>query len=274
MIGTQVVLPVLRESNEGLFLDGGELGEVLLPKAGIDRVVEREAEVFLYHDSDGEPTASLQMPTVMPGSFGKLDVLDVGPVGAFLDWGLPKDLLLPHRESKGEPRPGRHLVVSVFVDEKSGRIVASQRIDRELSKEIPDLEPGQEVEALLFGKTEMGYKAVVNNSFSGLFYLNQVFKDLRYGQTVKAYVKEVRSDRKLDLSLYPLGKEGSDSLESSLMEELKQRGGYWAIDDKTPADQVYQELGVSKKAFKRATGSLYKQRKISFEDGGIRLLNE
>ncbi len=274
-IGKQQTLSIVRESGIGLFLDGGEeFGEILLPNN--ERLGQKgetgEVEVFVYRDSEDRPVATKKAPKILPSQFGVLKVVSSTRVGAFLDWGLSKDLLLPFREQKGEPHQGKSLVVYVYVDEVSDRIVATQRISKHLGHALPDLDVGQEVDLLLFGKTEMGYKAIVNGQHSGLLFANEVFKDLYYGDELKGYVKEVRSDRKIDLSLYPLGAEGVDDLEHRIEIELEKRGGFWAIDDKTPADHIYRELGVSKKVFKRTTGAMFKKRRIIFEDGGIRVV--
>ncbi len=271
-IGDIVKLPVIRISNIGVFLDDPDQGELLLPKNELPKLPEEGDlfNVFLYRDSEDRPIATLHRPTVMPGEFGVLKVLSSTGVGAFLDWGLKKDLLLPFREQKGELDKGKSVVVFVHVDEKSDRIVATQRINKYLENSFPDVSVGDEVDLILFGKTEMGYKAIVNGENSGLLFANQVFKKLDYGDQIKGYVKEIRPDRKLDLSLYPLGQASVDDLEARIEEELEKRGGYWAIDDKTPADQIYRELGVSKKLFKRTTGTMFRKRLIKFEDGGIR----
>jgi len=274
-IGERLELKILREVSVGLILDGEELGEVLIPKQELPSSWDPEGslEVFLYRDSEDRPVATSKVPKAMPGEFAALRVIDSGGVGAFLDWGLSKDLLLPFREQKGPPKKGSPVVVRVLVDEKSGRLVASQRISRFLVEKNVSYGEGEEVDVLLFGKTEMGYKAIVNGKHSGLLYGNEVFERLFYADQLKAYVKYVRPDGKVDLSLTPPGKDGVDGVVAQIESELEKRGGFWAINDKTPADEIYSELGISKKLFKKATGSLFKQRKIEFVDGGIRRLS-
>lgn len=271
-IGERIKLPYLREVNAGSFLDGGELGELLLPK-GERLTSDREmVEVFVYLDSEGRPIATEKMPTVMPGEFGVLPLLSSNNIGAFLDWGLAKDLLLPFSEQRNLPRIGQPVVVHVSVDPKSERLVASQRIGRHFSNEMPSYPVGAEVDILLFGKTEMGYKVIVDNKYSGLLFANQVHEKLYYADKLKGYVTQVRHDWKIDISLYAPGNAKVEDLEARLELELESRGGFWDIDDKSPAETINRELGVSKKVFKKATGALFKQRKIVFEDGGIRLL--
>ncbi|MDB4383988.1 S1-like domain-containing RNA-binding protein [Akkermansiaceae bacterium] len=269
-IGERAKLPYLREVGAGSFLDGGELGEILLPK-GERMNDERElVDVFIYRDSDDLPIATQKAPKVTPGNFGVLRVLASNNTGAFLDWGLSKDLLLPYSEQRNPPKVGQAVVVYVYLDPKSERLVASQRISRHFSTDTPDYPEGAEVDMIIFGRTDMGYKAIVDGKYSGLLFKNQVFEELFYADEIKGYVTQVRNDRKVDLSLYAPGNAKVEDLETRLERELNSRGGFWAIDDKSSPETINLELGVSKKVFKKATGALFKKRKIAFEDGGIR----
>ncbi len=269
-IGDVVKLPYLREVNAGSFLDGGELGELLLP-SGERLTDDREmVEVFIYRDSENRPIATQKMPTVLPGQFGVMTLLSSSNIGAFLDWGLTKDLLLPYSEQVHLPRIGQPVVAYVHLDEKSERLVASQRINRHFANEMPDYPEGTEVDILVFGKTEMGYKVIVDGKYSGLLFANQVFEKLFYADKLKGYVQQVRHDWKVDISLYAPGQAKVENLEERLERELESRGGFWDIDDKSSPEKISLELGVSKKVFKRATGALFKKQKIRFEDGGIR----
>jgi predicted RNA-binding protein (virulence factor B family) len=269
-IGERAKLPYLREVSAGSFLDGGELGEILLPKG--ERINdERElVDVFIYRDSEDLPIATQKNPKTSPGNFGVLRVLASNNTGVFLDWGLSKDLLLPYSEQRSSPKIGQLVVVYVYLDPKSERLVASQRISRHFSTDTPDYSDGSEVDMIIFGKTDMGYKAIVDGKYSGLLFKNQVFEDLFYADEIKGYVTQVRNDRKVDLSLYAPGNAKIENLETRLERELNSRGGFWAIDDKSSPETINLELGVSKKVFKKATGALFKKRKIAFEDGGIR----
>lgn len=260
----------MREIGPGWVLDGGSLGEVLLPRNERLSTDDGELEVFLYHDGEGRPVATERTPRVMPGQFGVLKVVASNNTGAFLDWGLSKDLLLPYREQRHPPKVGSPVVVHVSVDPKSGRLVASQRISRHFSDEMPSYHPGEAVSLLIFGKTEMGYKAIVDGRFSGLLFANQVFEDLYYADQREGYVTQVRSDGKIDVSLHAPGRVGVEDLEDRLKRELESRGGFWGLNDKSSADEIKEELGVSKKAFKKAIGALYRKRLIVFEDDGIR----
>jgi len=269
-IGERAKLPYLREVGAGSFLDGGELGEILLPK-GERMNDERElVDVFIYRDSEDLPIATQKAPKVTPGNFGVLRVLASNNTGAFLDWGLSKDLLLPYSEQRNPPKVGQAVVVYVYLDPKSERLVASQRISRHFSTDTPDYPEGAEVDMIIFGRTDMGYKAIVDGKYSGLLFKNQVFEELFYADEIKGYVTQVRNDRKVDLSLYAPGNAKVEDLETRLERELNSRGGFWAIDDKSSPETINLDLGVSKKVFKKATGALFKKRKIAFEDGGIR----
>lgn len=276
-VGERVSLKVLRENRIGLFLDGGGgLGEVLLPRREMPTEWELggRVEVFLYCDSEDRPVATIKHPKVMPGEFGSLKVLATTGVGAFLDWGLPKDLLLPFGEQKSRVEVGKTIVVRVHVDEASGRIIATQRIGRFLNQERPMLKVGQEVDLMLYGRTELGYKAIINEEYPGLLFANEVFRRLRPGERTKGYVVQVRADWKVDLSLYPPGHARVEELEDRILSELHQRGGSWDLCDASPPEAIHEALGVSKKVFKRATGVLFRKRLIAIEEDGIRLLED
>lgn len=272
-IGERAELTIVRGAAPGLFLDaGGELGEVLLPRGEMPRQWEigGTVDVFLYHDSEDRPVATRKHPKAVPGEFAYLEVLASTGVGAFLDWGLSKDLLVPFREQRDRLEVGRSYVVHVYLDPQSGRVVASRRLSRFLSKDPPAYAEGEEVELLLYGKTDLGYKAIINGRHSGVLFANQVFRRLRAGERTKGYVTKVREDGKIDLSLYPSGRAGIDELEERIMAELTRRGGHWSLCDSSTPEEIKEALGVSKKAFKKATGALFRKRRIVIEQGGIR----
>jgi len=275
-IGDRTCLTILRDGPPGLFLDSeGDLGDILLPRNEMpyDWEVGQELEVFLYTDSEDRPIATMKHPKVLPGEFAYLECLAVTNVGSFLDWGLMKDLLLPFREQREPCEIGQSYVVYVHVDPTSDRIVASRRIAKHLSLSEPDFyEEGDEVDLMLFGKTDLGYKAIINGQHSGLLFSNEVHRRLRAGERTKGYISNVRPDGKIDLSLYPPGRTHIDALEVRIEEELKKREGYWELCDSSPPEAINKALGVSKKAFKQATGALFRQRKITMEKNGIRLV--
>ena len=272
-LGERASLTILREQSFGLFLDAGdELGEVLLPRREMPMKwqIGGEVEVFLYLDSEDRPVATMKHPKVMPGGFAYLECLQLTGVGAFLDWGLPKELLVPYREQTKPMIPGRHYIVKILIDEKSGRFIGSQRITRALISAAARFRDGDAVTALLWGKTELGYKAVVDGKYNGLFFSNQVFQKLEYGQTVTAYVTETRSDGKLDLSLTPVGRKKISPLATQFMEKL-QLTGTLMLSDKSPAVTIKNQLNMSKKTFKQVVGQLYKQKKILIHEDRIML---
>lgn len=274
MIGERADLRILREQPFGVFLDGGDLGEILLPRREMPPkwALGETVDVFVYRDSEDRLVATLKEPKIKPGQFGYLEVLAVTPVGAFLDWGLPKDLLVPFREQKDRLEVGSSYVVYCFVDEETGRIVATRRLSRHLDQTPAPYREGDEVELLLYGKTELGYKAIVNGRHTGLIFANQVFRRLRAGERTRGFVTQVRPDGKLDLSLQAPGRKNVISLESKILKELEARGGFWAIGDDTSAEEIHAALGASKRAFKQASGALFKQRKIRIDRDGLRLI--
>jgi predicted RNA-binding protein (virulence factor B family) len=272
-IGTRASLTVLREKPVGLFLDAQNLGEILLPRREMPKewAIGALVDVFIYLDSEDRLVATLKQPRAMPGQFARLACIAITPVGAFLDWGLPKDLLVPFREQKTRMEVGKKYLVKVLVDEESRRIVATTRIARHIDLTPADFEHGQEVELTVYGKTPMGYKAIVNNTHTGLIFANEVFQDLAQGEKLKGWIAALRDDGKIDLSLQPPGRERVDDLEKQIMGELVARGGFWALTDKSPAAEIYEELGVSKRTFKQTLGALLKKRLVTQTETGIRL---
>ena len=272
-IGERTQLKILREKPCGLILDGGEAGEILLPHREVPASpdISGYLEVFLYHDSEDRPVATLMTPKAMPGQFGRLKCVAVTGVGAFLDWGLPKELLVPFREQKSRMETGKHYLVRVLVDEVSGRMIASTRIARFLDRTPHAFRTGAEVDLVIFGKTELGYKAIINGTHSGLLFANAVFQELQPGEQMKGYIAAVREDEKIDLTLHPPGRAKVISLEDRILAELAARGGFWAIGDHSSAAEIHAELGVSKRTFKQTLGALLKKRVILIEERGVRL---
>jgi uncharacterized protein len=272
-IGERASLKILREKSFGLYLDGGELGEILLPHREVpkDNVIGAFLDVFIYTDSEDRPVATLKTPLAMPGQFARLKCVAVTGVGAFLDWGLPKELFVPFREQTVRMEPGKSYLVHVHVDEVSGRILASTRIARQLDRTPHSFKPGDEVDLIIFGKTALGYKAIVNSTHSGLLFTEGVFQPLQPGEKTQGYIAAIRPDGKIDLTLHAPGRARIDSLEERILAELAARGGYWAIGDHSSAAEIHDELGVSKRTFKQALGALLKKRLLHIEENGIRL---
>ena len=266
-------LKVVKAVPFGLYLDGDDWGEVLLPSRFVPKgcQVGDVVEVFLYLDSEDEIIATTQRPRAKLGGFAFLEVVDVNPVGAFLDWGLDKDLLAPRPEQRRPMEIGKSYIVYVKRDGE-GRLVASSKIDRFLDKLPARFKPGEEVSLLIAEQSDLGTKAIVNDSHWGLIHKADIFQQLRYGKRMRGYIKRVRPDGKIDLALSRGGQGKIDDLGSDLLARLRKSGGFLALHDKSPAEEIQRVLGVSKKSFKSAVGQLYKRRLIVIEADGIRLV--
>jgi len=274
-IGKINILKVVRETDNGVYLDGENLGEILMPRKFItDEVRETlEAEVFIYTDSEDRLVATTETPLAKVGEFAFLKVVATSRFGAFLDWGLPKDLLVPFREQKAKMADGGTYLVYVYLDLQTNRIAASAKIDKFLDNTPPNYEPGDEVDLLIAEETELGFKAIVNSEHWGMLYKNQVFQPLFIGQKTKGYVGKVRDDDKIDLLPEKPGYEKVDAISQKILDELKLNRGFMAVSDTTSPEMINALFGISKKNFKKAIGSLYKKRLIIFDSDGIRLVN-
>jgi uncharacterized protein len=275
-IGKRNLLPVVRESESGLHLDGGELGEILLPGRYIPRewTAGEPIDAFIYRDSDDRLVATTEMPFAMVDEIACLRVVSVNrQVGAFLDWGLAKDLLLPFREQAGPVRVGQVVPVFVHLDAQSDRIVASARLENYLSEDTPVYQDGQPVKCLVIGRTPLGYKAVVAGSHLGLFYEDALPGPLQIGERIHAFVRMVRPDGKIDLSLDASGYQRVAGITERIVQALERNGGSLEFDDDSSPEEIRRAFGVSKKAFKQALGKLLKQRRIRFCQPGIQLLD-
>ena len=275
-VGQFNTLKVVKQVPFGLYLDGGnEWGEILLPNKFVPSGTQMgdEVRVFLYFDSEDDIIATTQRPRAVLGQFAYLEVIDVNRVGAFLDWGLDKDLLVPQPEQRRPMEKGRSYIVYIKHDGE-GRIVASSKIDRFLDKYPSRLQPGDEVSLLIAETTELGNKVIVNDSRWGLIHHDDIFQDLRYGKRMKGFVKTVREDGKLDLTLRQAGRERISGLGEAILKELNKQGGFLPLHDKSDAQEIKRVFGESKKSFKSAIGHLYKQRLITIESNGIRLVEK
>ena len=266
-------LEVVKEVDFGLYLDGGEEGEILLPTRYVPEgcQVGDMLNVFLYLDIDERLIATTLTPLVQVGQFACLEVAWVNQFGAFLNWGLMKDLFVPFSEQKMKMQVGRKYVIHAHLDDESYRIVASAKVDRYLAKDIPDYAPGTEGDILIWQKTDLGFKAIIDNKHSGLLYENEIFCTLETGMQMRAFVKQVREDGKVDLILQKPGFEKIDDFSKTLLDYIKEHGGRIHLNDKSPAEDIYDTFGVSKKTFKKGVGDLYKKRLISLQENGITL---
>lgn len=274
-LGKYNLLEVVKEVDFGMYLDGDEDGEILLPKRYVPEGCKPGdvLNVFIYLDMDERLVATTLDPYVQVGEFACLEVAWVNQFGAFLDWGLMKDLFVPFREQKAKMQKGGRYIVHVHLDDESYRIVASAKVEHYLSKEKPTYKPGEEVHILVWQRTDLGYKVIVDNQFSGMLFHNEIFQPLEMGMQMKAFVKHVREDGKIDLVLQRSGARNVEDFAEVLLQFIKDNNGYTSVNDKTDAETIYQTFGVSKKTFKKAVGDLYKKRLIILEPDGIRLVS-
>lgn len=272
-LGRYNQLEVVKEVDFGMYLNGDEDGEILLPKRYVPEGCQPGdmLNVFLYLDMDERLVATTLEPYAQVGEFACLEVAWVNQFGAFLDWGLMKDLFVPFREQKAKMQKGGRYVVHVHLDDESYRIVASAKVERYLSKENPPYQHNEQVDIMVWQSTDLGYKVIVENKYSGMLFKNEVFQTLQPGMYLKAFVKQVREDGKIDLVLQKEGMRKVKDFSETLLDFIKEQGGYTPIHDKTDAETIYQTFGVSKKTFKKAVGDLYKQRLILLGEDGIRL---
>lgn len=274
-IGRYNDLPVVRQLPRGLQLDGGRAGEILLPKQYLtgDEQVGDVLTVFIYRDSEDRLIATTEQPKVQVGEFAYLNVVDETKHGCFLDWGLPKDLFVPFSEQRQALKKGKQALVRVYLDD-SNRIAASAKIDSFLL-DIDDADvykKGDEVTIVSAAKSDLGLKVIVNGTHWGLIYESDLFEPLKRGDKRKAYIKRVRDDHKLEISLRPLGFAKVEGLAGEVLDKVKAEGGFIALSDKSSPEAIKRVFKCSKNAFKQAIGTLYKQQLIKIEKEGIRLL--
>lgn len=266
-------LRILRKADHGLYLAGEDEIDVLLPNIYVPENCEvgDDLDVFVYRDSEDRIIATTLEPLAKVNEFAGLKVVASTGVGAFLDWGLAKDLLVPFQEQSERMVPGRSYLVYVYLDRDSDRVIATTKFNRFLSQDLPDLEAGQEVDLLIQRKTPLGFQAIVNNSWKGMLYENEVFQALHSGQKIKGFVKQVRTDGKIDLILQKIGIKHIDPLSGKILDYIKEEGGVIDITDKSPAEVIYAKFGVSKRAFKQALGKLYKRRLVTIDSEKVTL---
>ena len=272
-LGKFNTLKVVKEVDFGMYLDGGEEGEILLPSRYVPENCKPgdELAVFIYLDNGERLVATTLTQLVQVGELACLEVAWINQYGAFLNWGLMKDLFVPFREQKMKMQVGKQYVIHAHLDDESYRIVASAKVDRYLSREKAPYEPGQEVSILIWQKTDLGFKAIIENRYSGLLYESEIFQPLHTGMTLKAYVKQVREDGKIDLILQKPGQGKVEDFAATLLDYIREQGGHITLHDKSPAEEIYDTFGVSKKTFKKAVGDLYKKHLVSLQENGIEL---
>ncbi|NPA44848.1 MAG: GntR family transcriptional regulator [Chlorobi bacterium] len=272
-IGNYNKLRVVKELDFGIYLDGGDAGEILMPKKYVPKNIKTddEIEVFIYSDTEDRLIATTETPIAKVNEFAHLKVNEVNKYGAFLEWGIIKELLVPFREQKVNMEKGFSYIVYIYLDEDTNRLVASAKVNKFLSKETPPYEVNDEVKILIQRKTEIGYMAIIENKFGGLLYKNEVFKDIEIGDKLTAFVKKVRPDGKIDLALQKAGYEQIDSVAKNILKIIKDNDGFIGATDKSSPELIKAIFNISKKSFKKAVGALYKQRLIVIEEDGISL---
>lgn len=266
-------LRATRRQDIGLFLDGAELGEILLPRRYLDDSMQAGdwLEVFLYRDSEDRVVATTETPRVQVGECAYLKVIGLNQFGAFLDWGLPKDLLVPFSEQQKKMQKGYSYAVYVYIDEPTQRIVASSRLERHLASENCEYGPRDPVDLLIYGRSDLGFKAIVNHRCLGQLYDNETFRRLHFGERLPGFVKQVRPDGKIDLSLQLPGRKAQNQLRDAILSHLEQHEGVSTLTDFSPPDEIYQAYGVSKAKYKKALGNLYREGRIVIEKHQITL---
>jgi len=267
-------LEVVKEVDFGVYLDGAELGSILLPQRYMPEDCELGdwIDVFLYFDSEDLLIATTETPKVEVGRCEMLKVIDINNAGAFMDWGLPKDLLVPYSEQLKPMEVGYSYVVYVFHDQDSDRIAASTRLQDYLAEESVWIKPRQAVDLLIAGRTDLGYKAVINNQYLGLIFRDDAFRPLKVGERLPGFIKNIRSDGKIDLVISQGTLQGDHDLGEQIIESLRASGGVSTLTDKSQPDEIYRTFKVSKKKYKQALGSLYRSKRILLSAEKIQLV--
>ncbi len=273
-VGKMNKLKIKSIQRSGVYLDGAGDAELFLPKKSVPDTsqVGDELEVFVYVDKDNRLQCTIQRPIATVGEFAILKVVSDSSAGAFLDWGMENDLLVPKAEQLHRMVPGSSYVVFIFLSEKTNRIVASSKLDKFLSGEAPEYQAGAKVDLIIFEKTAMGYQALVNRMHTGMIYSSEVFQRLAIGQQLTGYIKKIREDQKIDLVLQQAGYQGVDGVSQNILGIIQDSGGSVSVTDKSPPEEIYALFSVSKKVFKKAIGALYKKRIIRIDKNGISLV--
>ena len=274
-LGKYNTLQVVKEVDFGIYLDGGEGLEILMPSKYVpqDTKVGDEMRCFVYQDSEARLIATTERPYATVGEFASLKINSVNAVGAFADWGTSKELLIPHREQTVKMEENHRYIIYIYVDKVSGRIVGTARFDKYLDNTPPSYEENEEVDAMIWKPTPLGYKVIINGQHTGLIYKNQIFQSVHVGEHLRAWVKGIREDDKIDLMLQPMGyRNVIDGVEAAILKALHNNNGYLPLTDKTEPEVIADKLQCSKKNFKKAVGALYKKERIIIAVDGIRLL--
>jgi predicted RNA-binding protein (virulence factor B family) len=271
-IGKYNYLTVVKEVPFGMYLESDQ-GEILLPTnyIPVGTEVGDEIKVFVYKDSEDRLIATNWIPKATVGEFACLMVKDVNEYGAFMDWGLVKDLMVPYKEQHIPMKKGQEYVVRVCLDPKNDRIIGVSKLAAFLSKDASELSEGQEVDLMIYEFTDLGIMALVNNKFKGMLYKNEVFSQLKVGQKLKGYIKKIREDHKIDLTLYKTGYDSVLDSKDVILNKIKLKGGFLRLTDNSSPEEIKSELEMSKKTYKKAVGGLLKEGLIELSPEGIKL---
>ncbi|MBN8821504.1 MULTISPECIES: S1-like domain-containing RNA-binding protein [unclassified Spirosoma] len=280
-IGRINTLTALRQTSVGFFL--GDLSDrktqdfnndILLPNKYVPETLEvdDDIDVFVYTDSEDRPIATTLTPAIQRNEFATLQVVSITSAGAFLDWGLEKDLLVPHREQARPMQVGEWYVVFMYLDRRTNRLVASSKVSRFLDPDVSELQEGDEVQLLAYETTDLGVNVIINNRYKGLIYANEIFRTVQSGDPLIGYIKNIRDDGLVDVSLQKAGFENVEPNAQRILTLLKVENGFLPLTDNSPPEEIYKALEMSKKTFKKAIGTLYRERKIVLEEKGIRLV--
>lgn len=275
-IGKYNKMQVLKSLDFGIYMDGGDGLEILMPRRYVPEGTEigDELDCFVYLDSEDRLLATTEKPYATVGEFALLKVNSTNQVGAFMDWGVSKELLIPFREQKVPMEAGRSYIVYIYEDQVSHRIAGSAKLNKFLDNIPGDYKKNQEVVLIPFKRTDLGYKVIINGTHTGMIYHNQIFRPIHIGESLPGYVKEVRPDEKVDLMLQPVGYEKAvGNLEQEILTQLEENDGFLPYTDKSDPEIIMSEFHCSKKNFKKALGALYKQKKIDLQENGFRLIS-
>jgi predicted RNA-binding protein (virulence factor B family) len=274
-VGEYNELEIIKQLDFGIYLGKDEI-EILMPTKWVPKGarIGDVLNVFVFRDSDDRLIATTIKPYATANTFAFLEVKQVNNIGAFLDWGMDKDLLVPYREQASPMEEGKSYVVFVYADEESDRLIASSKLSKFIERDEITVQDGDIVDLLIYSKTDLGYNAIVNNLHSGLIYKNEVFENIRIGDQLKGYVKAVREDNKIDLSLQKSGFELVDDVKWKILNALKNENGFLALHDNSSPEEIKAKLQISKKAFKKAVGTLYKERLVTLTDKGVQLIDK
>ncbi len=273
-VGVYNVLRVVKEVDFGFYLDG-DPDEILLPKRYVPEglKVDDELEVFVYHDNEQRLIATTARPFGVVGDIVSLEVNETTSFGAFLKWGIMKDIFVPISQQETRMKPGDRRFVKIVIDEQTGRIAATEKIDKFLSNLDVTVKENEQVDLIIYKKTDIGYKAIINSKHLGLLHSNQVFRELEPGDRIKGFVKHIRPDFKIDLVLGSRGYAKVSDEEEDFLQKLRNSNNYLPFNDKSLPEDIYAEFGISKKTFKMILGALYKKRLIEFTQTGVKLLD-